>query len=113
MPVFRYETKDAIASGDAISPDIGNAYERHYISFTFFTDDTYAVEVDPATMTGTIDVEASETGTVYGVATNSPITLGAAYPRPNLASSVKKIKATFNTVVGATHYKMLVSSFAG
>ena len=114
MPTQRVEFSGVIADGDAII-NVEEMYERHQISIRFFTDSTYATLVDKSTMTGSVTFTASEFGDEFGdVSNNGVLTLGnATYDRPDFVGSVKVVKAAFTSVVGATHYKILVSSFAG
>lgn len=114
MPTTRVELPGAILDGSALV-NVEEMYERHQISIRFFTDDTYATLVDKATMSGTVTFTASEFGDEFGdVSNNGILTLGTAtYSRPDLTGSIKVVKADFGSVVGASHYKILVSSFAG
>jgi len=42
------------------------------------------------------------------------LTLGSStYARPNAVGSYRYIKATFSNITGATHFKLIISSFAG
>ena len=109
----RFEKSGAIADGPAIQGLDINLLS-HFISILFFTDATQAVIVDKATMTGNVVFEMSENGDEFGTMANGTLALGTSqYNRPNATGSYATAKATFDTVVGATHYKMLVSSFAG
>lgn len=109
----RFEKSGAIADGPAITGLDINLLS-HFISILFFTDATQAVIVDKATMTGNVVFELSENGDEFGTMSDGTLTLGTTnYSRPNAGGSYSTARATFNTVVGATHYKMLVSSFAG
>lgn len=109
----RFEKSGAIADGPAIQGLDINLLS-HFISILFFTDATQAVIVDKATMTGNVVFELSEDGNEFGTMIDGTLTLGVSqYNRPIASGSYTKARATFNTVVGATHYKMLVSSFAG
>jgi len=109
----RFEKSGAISDGPAIQGIDANLLS-HFISILFFTDATQTVIVDKATMTGGVTFELSEGGDEFATMSDGTLTLGTSqYSRPNASGSYNTAKATFNTVVGATHYKMLVSSFAG
>ena len=114
MPTQRVEFSGAITDGDAII-NVEEMYERHQISIRFFTDSTYTTLVDKSTMSGSVTFTASEFGDEFGdVSNNGVLTLGVAtYARPDFSGSVRVVKAAFTSVVGATHYKILISSFAG
>lgn len=108
----RFEKSGAIADGPAIQ-GLDVNLKSHFISILFFTDATQAVVVDKATMTGNVIFELSEGGNEFATMSDGTLTLGTSqYSRPNASGSYSNARATFNTVVGATHYKMLVSSFA-
>lgn len=109
----RFPISGAIADGPAITGMDVNL-QSHFISILFYTDATQAVIVDKATMTGTVVFEMSENGDEFGTMPDGTLALGTSqYNRPNALGSYNTARATFTTVVGATHYKMLVSSFAG
>ena len=86
----------------------------HFIAILFFSDENHAVVVDKATMTGSVTFVISEDGREFGTVSDGLLTLGSSmYNRPSTNASAEQVKATFSSVAGATHYEILVSSFAG
>lgn len=109
----RFKAQGAIADGPALK-GVDTNLENHYVSIRFYSDSGFRNIVDKATMTGTVTVEMSEIGDEFGTVSDGTITLGTTqYNRPNSSGSISQVRATFNTVTGATHFRMLVSSFAG
>lgn len=109
----RFISSGAIADGSAIK-GIDKNLLSHLISISFFTNSAQTVIVDKATMTGNVVFELSESDKEFGTMLDGTLTLGSTqYDRPNASGSYETLRATFNTVIGATHYKIIISSFAG
>lgn len=109
----RFFKSGAIADGPAIQ-GLDENLLSHFISILFFTDDTFSVVVDKLNMTGNVVFEMSETGKEFGTMNNGTLFLGGSqYNRPDARGSYEEARATFNTVTGATHYQILIASFAG
>ena len=107
----RYFQPGSIADGPAFK-GIDENLSAHTISIVFYTNSAFTVAVDKATMTGNVVFEMSETGEEFGTMPEGTLTLGTTtYDRPNTIGSYSKVRATFNAVTGASHYKMLISSF--
>jgi len=108
-------SKGAIPAGDLLLTLPTHA-ERHYASVDFFNDAALTSPVDKATMSGTVTFEVSENGLdfSYGSVNNGVLTIGTtSYNRPYFSGSILKMKVNFNSVVGASHFKIVVASYGG
>lgn len=118
---YRYESSGAISEGTVYSQKVSNLYNNHHVYIEFYSDSKLSQVVDKSTMTGSITITATPSDSQnagvneeYLSVANGTITLGTSdYNPPSAAGSVKRVKAVFNTVVGATHYKLIVASFGG
>ncbi len=113
------EFKGSAANGTIESGDglILDTYVSHFASITFYTDDTYTTPVIFPTA-GTVQFEASEDGyswgqTGGGVANDGLIDVTAAYLRPNLIGSIKKMRVTLAGITGASHFIVRIASSTG
>lgn len=117
----RYISSGAISDGTVYSQAISADYSKHVISILFYSDSGLTTLVDKSAMTGTVTFtatnDASENAGVdeeYGSVQGGVLTLGSStYARPLVASQMSRIKAFFDSVTGATHYKLIVGSTTG
>ena len=111
--ISRITFKGAVADGDFLR-GVDSGHPNHIFSIVFYTDNTYRTPVAKAGMSGTVTFTLSETGEEFGGMTNGTVTLGAAmYDRPFASGSYNTASAVFDSVVGATHYKILLVSYKG
>ncbi len=110
--LYNYQIKGSSADGDLISPRMSQLYERAYVYFTFYTDDTYETPVLPSA--GTVTITASEDETNYGTVNNGTVSVtSATYDRPNWSGPVKRVKATADSITGAPFYIATISKYRG
>ena len=113
MTTAKQELSGAIGS-DITSDFITQSYTKHQAAIIFYSDAALTNVVGKETMSGHVDFAASETGEEYALMSDGRLTLGSStYARPNAVGSYRYIKATFSNITGATHFKLIISSFAG
>ena len=94
--------------------DVDPNLSVHFIAILFFSDEGHTEVVDKGLMSGSVEFLVSEDGREFGTVSDGLLDLGTAmYDRPNGKGSWEQVKASFSAVTGATHYEILVSSFAG
>lgn len=111
MAFRRYRIEGPVTDGAIVLEDILQpGLERGYISVLFYSEATFENVVTPSA--GTITFEVSETGDRYGTIMNGTVQADSpTYDRPNFSGSVDKLRATCNSIAGATHYRAVLSMF--
>ena len=117
---YSYISTGAIADGTIYSDKISDEFVNHNIYIEFYPNDTFTASelVDKSTMTGSVtftatpsDAQVTGVGEEYLTVANGTLTLGTSdYNPPSAEGRVKRIKVVFNTVVGATHYRLIAHS---
>lgn len=120
---YSYISQGAISEGTAYSGKISDEFDSHNVYIEFYSSANFLESelIDKSTMTGTVTFTATPSdsqnpgvGEEYLALPNGTLTLGTSdYDPPSAAGRVKRVKAVFNTVVGATHFRLIVHSSQG
>ena len=105
-----YTVKAPVSDGDFLSQDIAQAFERTYISITFFSDE-YITPVSPTGGTATFTV--TDDGFNYGSVQNGVVDVTKQdYARPYCETRVQKVKVNLQSVQGATHFRAVINCYS-
>lgn len=105
-----YTIKAPVSDGEFLSQDIAQAFERAYISITFFSDE-YITPVSPTG--GKATFTATDDGFNYGTVPSGTVDVTTPeYDRPNLSGRIQKLKATLAGVTGATHFRVVINGYS-
>lgn len=120
---FKSVSFGSIADGTFYSTSINAETVNHSIYIEFYPNDNFTQSelVPKSSMSGTVTFAATANSSVdagvgeeYISVPNATLTLGSNdYNIPDPKGLIRRISVTFNSVVGATHYKLIVHSAEG
>ena len=120
---FTVTNQGAVSDGPVYSDQINDECIKHSIYIEFFPNDDFIQSelVDESTMTGTVTFAATPrhsldagVGEKYIATPDSVMVLGSSDPVvPHPAGRVRRVRATFSGITGATHYRLIVHSSEG